>query len=661
MLPAEVVADLPRGAAVYGRAYAQGLEADAERGVDEWAADRRHVAAESGSPFPGPWSNARAPYLVEIQRALSLSHPCRRVTVRKSAQVGVTECGVNLFGQIVDETPAPMMIVLPSIEEGKAYNRLKLQPTIDATPALKEKVVEVKSRDAEASTGAFKRFRGGYCQITGANSSKGLQMRSVRVIVFEEISEYPFDVDQRGDPVDLAEKRNLAWRGREKVFENSTPGLEGACRISASYEKSSKGAFHVECPHCGEEQTLEFSQLTYEDESPEAAVYVCRHNGCVIEHHHKAAMVAGGRWVHERPELVSVHIGFRINQLYSPFVAWVETAREEVETRDIPAARKVYVQQVRGEAYAEDGDSPDHEKLKERREDYKLGILPPGALFLSGAVDVQHNRLEWCVFAWGVGLTSWLVGKGILEGDPAEPEVWMRLEEVLERRYVDSRGKGWPVDAWAIDAGYMSSAVYRFVARHAAAGRVFAIDGRPGWKLPPLGTPTPRAVDFQGRKVGTAMLWPLGTWDMKSELYASLRKTIKGPDEDGTYRIGYAHFPDACDEDYFKQLTAEWLKRTPTRKGLEVLEWVKAGGQANEAHDIAVYARALAHHLSDSLTPEAWASLAARRGAEVEQVQLDLARLWSPGLEAEAAAEGSAPAPAGRPRRRPRIRTRGGR
>ena len=61
--------------------------------VSAWAAAKRYVAAESGSPFPGKWSNDLVPYMVEPMDCLSFDDPCRSVTIIKSAQVaGTSPC-----------------------------------------------------------------------------------------------------------------------------------------------------------------------------------------------------------------------------------------------------------------------------------------------------------------------------------------------------------------------------------------------------------------------------------------------------------------------------------------------------------------------------------------------------------------------------------------
>jgi phage terminase large subunit GpA-like protein len=110
------------------------------RNVAEWADAERVVAAESGSPWPGRWRTDRVPYLRQVMEVLSLDHPARRVTFVKAAQLGGSEAGLNLLGQIMAEQPAPVLVMLPSIDMMRGYNRLKLDPLISSTPALRQRV-----------------------------------------------------------------------------------------------------------------------------------------------------------------------------------------------------------------------------------------------------------------------------------------------------------------------------------------------------------------------------------------------------------------------------------------------------------------------------------------------------------------------------------------
>ncbi|MGE0155178.1 MAG: terminase gpA endonuclease subunit, partial [Reyranellaceae bacterium] len=529
-----------------------------------------------------------------------------------------------------------------------------LQPTIEATPCLREKVRDRKSRDEDGSTTLFKKFKGGFVQVTGANTSKGLQMITARVILREEISEWPYDVDGRGDPFDLAERACKIYEGREKKLNISTPGVKGACRVSQRYDVSDQRRFYVPCPHCDAFQVLSMERLAKED--PEKAVYSCRACGADIAHHQKRTMLAQGVWLKTYPgddcppaivrrDEIEIYRqrpsrgrqpGFAINVLYSPVETWSAVVGRWLAAQGNPRKLKVFTQQDEGEPYEEKGEQPDHEKLREvaLKLGYQWQRVPPGALFITAAVDVQNNRLEYGVYAWGIGLTGWLIDKGIVEGDPVALETWAALDKVLGRTYEDRHGKPWRIDLSGVDTGYQTQAVYRYVRRHASSGRVLALDGRTGWTLPPLGTARKQDVDFEGRKIGAVMLWPVGTWDLKSEHYWALGEMLKGIDPaTGRLPPGAAHYlGERCDPAFFKQLTAEFLKDVEVSSGRTRKEWVKDRSTPNEALDIAVYARALAHHLADGLSAEDWSKLAAERGAPPAEVQADLARLWSPPL-----------------------------
>jgi hypothetical protein len=89
----------------------------------------------------------------------------------------------------------------------------------------------------------------------------------------------------------------------------------------------------------------------------------------------------------------------------------------------------------------------------------------------------------------------------------------------------------------AVDAGDGGRAnqVYLFCrGRHKA----HAVKGMPGWGRAAIGTPTQVGITRQGQREvrGRTMLWPVGTWDLKAEFYANLRK-------DGRKRDGQEQDP----------------------------------------------------------------------------------------------------------------------
>ena len=633
----------PQPDAALLRLFGESIRPDPRRSVADWAAAERVVTEGA---YPGRWRNERAPYLTEPMERASLHSPTRRVSLMGSAQGGKTQVGVNLIGQVLCETPARVMLALPSINSVRMYNRDKLQPMIDATPALKSVVADITERSGLASTTTVKKgARGAQVELVTASSSRDLQSRTVRVVIMEEVSEYAADVGGRGDPEEQIEARTIAWRKRgEKVIRISTPGIKGACRITRSWQEGSQGDWHVPCPHCETMQVLKFAQLNWTANDPDSARYACESCGALIDEREKPRMLAKGRWIHGRPHVLDRHASYRFNALISPFTPWAEVARQSEKAEADPAKLKPFWQQWLGEAWDEAYDLPKAEILEGRREIWAPGRIPPGVLVLTGATDVQGDRLVWAVWGFDRNFGQWLIETGTLEGDPTRPEVWALHDALMGRQWRDAWGRDLSPDVWGIDAGYLSQHVYAYVRRRASSSvpPVRALDGRAQWKLPAIGTPVPRDVDWQGKKIGQVMLWPVGTWDMKSELAGALRLTEQGPTDTG-WPPGALRFSQAVDRAWLDELLAEQCVEHP-KTGAR--RWVKVRAR-NEAWDLAVYARALARQATERLMPEEWEALAARRQGPPEDVQGDMARFWAPDLKAkaEAAVKVAAPAP----------------
>jgi phage terminase large subunit GpA-like protein len=618
------------------------------RDVNEWAEAERIVSAESGSPWPGPWRTARMPYLREVMQAMTLSHPARRVTLKKGAQSGGSEAGLNLIGQVMAETPAPVLVMLPSIEMMRGYNRVKLDPMIQATPSLAARVDDVVARSGEESTTTFKRFAGGYLQLLTAASSANLQMRSARVLVMEEVSDYPLDAGGRGDPVKQMEARAIIYSGREKIVKISTPGEEGSCRISADYEKSSRGRLFVPCPHCGEHQTLEWENLRWPKGRPREAMYHCVACGSGIEEAHKPAMLAGHQWRHEVPELLTEHAGFAWNGLYSTQMTWADLAAEWEDVQGDQEGLKAFVQQKLGRPWRIAGEAPEWQRLYDRREGWKPAHVPRGALLLTAGVDVQRDRLEASIWGWGRNRESWLVDHVIIAGSPFQWRTWEQLITLLDTVYPHEAGGAVPVSLAAVDSGdgVSTAEVYAFV-RKMGQRRAIAIKGRDG--LPQAIAPGGK-IDVQrnGKRVGAMKPWLVGSSYLKGEFYGQLRLDRPTEESGAAFPRGYVHLPThVAGEELCKQLVAEELRRSKARNGQVKLEWVKTQ-QRNEALDCRVYARAAAVVLgvdrwADARWDDLEAAMASRAPVRTE-MQMGLALPEGGEGEADDAAEGAAEA-----------------
>jgi len=647
----EKLPGLACGRTTFVDGFAKGVVPPKRRTVNAWAAEERMVSADSGSPYARgkdvKYLHRHAPHMVEVMECLSLSHPAFEVTMVGSAQTAKSEGGLNLLGQIIDDDPSPCLVLLPSLDEQKKYVRVKLNPMIDATPSLKAKVRATKARDEDGSTTSMKRFRGGYLNIATASSSKALQMVSYRIVIGEEVSEWPEDVGERGNPQDQAIARTKAYRETSgaKCYWPSTPGIKGACRITAKYEAGDQRRRYVACPECGAWQVLEIENLRWVSATaPHGAYFVCAAHGCCIEQHHKERMMQAGVWLKTYPAdpadpddeapgpvVPPEHLdrfrdrdsrgrepSFHIWQAYSVWVSWDTTAKEKLDAGSDPEKLKVFFQQTLGRAWEEKGDGPPAEKLVALVEDYPSRQLPDGALFITGFCDVQGHALKGDVYAWGAGMECWHIDGFTIEGDPTSDSVWAILAERVRWRYPDTDGRYWPIDAFGVDSGYISHRVYKFARDLKRTGfeRVFATDGRHGPALPPIGTPSKVDIKWNGQKLGKGLLWPIGTWPMKLELMGALNRRLGAAsaplDPHGNPWRGLPHFNRDCDLTFFQELTAEYLK-VGEKAGRPFREWIKTG--TNDRLDTWVGSRALAAHVINEAgaTPDVWAALAAAR------------------------------------------------
>lgn len=551
--------------------------------VSEWA-DQYRVLSQGASAEPGKFKTSRTPYLKAIMDALSPVSPIKSIVFMKGAQVGGTESGNNWIGFVIDQAPGPMLVVQPTVDLAKKWSKGRLAALIADTPCLREKVKNPRSRDS-GNTVQSKEFQGGQIVVTGANSAVGLRSMPVRYLFLDEISAYPHNADSEGDPVMLAVQRTSTF-ARKKIFMVSTPQIQGTCRIEKAFEQSNKQYYYVPCPHCHFYQVLKWPQIKW-DNDPALAYYQCIECQQKIAHHHKTQMLAQGEWRAENPQNTKV-AGFHLSSLYSPvgWLSWGQAAENYVQAEGDDELMQAWVNTTLGETWAEKGEAPDWQRLFERRELYTQGTVPLGGLVLTAGVDVQKDRLEVEVVAWGQNRESWSVDYRVIDGGPGTAKPWQQLSQLLTTTYPGDDGLERPITMMAVDAGYATQEVYNWV-RSQPMGKVMAVKGSDK-ALVALGSPSRVDIMINGRKMRRgAKLWPVGVSMLKSEFYSALNLA---QDENG-FPAGYCHFPYYGPE-YFKQLTAEQLV-TKTLKGYQKREWQKMRDR-NEALDCRIYARAAA-------------------------------------------------------------------
>lgn len=482
------------------------------------------------------------------------------------------------------------LVVMPTLElRDRSFNP-RIMKMLDETPCLAELVSHATRSRANRNDlleyGARARII-----KAGANSPDSLRSDHLPYVICDEVDAFPWDVGGEGDPMTLIENRQRTY-SRAKSYYVSTPTTAGQSRIDVLYQRSDRRRYHVPCPHCGEFQHLEWKNFKYrtappaegEEGSPPIvthAWYVCRECGAHIEEGHKPEMLAGGKWIAERPH-IKLERGYHLNTLYAPIglgLSWKQVAQKWLTCQGDSAELKAFINTYLGEVWQEQGDSIENLSLMARAENYTRETLP--LQLITAGADVQKDRIEVSIAGWGEGEECWLLDHIILPGDTAQAEVWQHLEAALSDH---------GVQVALIDSGYNTTFVYSF-----CETRPWAV---PGKGVSGIGRPL--VEDFRKRqqrlrtryKRGQAVE-PIGVDQGKSILYARLKRLTPGPE--------YIHFPNdaAFDEEYFAQLAAERLV-TKFKGHRPFQEWVKTRPR-NEALDCLVYALAAYRLLAERI------------------------------------------------------------
>jgi len=500
---------------------------------------------------------------------------------------------------------------------------------LDDSERLQGRVKEAKTKDADNSV-LEKAFPGGFISMFGSNSVSNLASQSAGVVMVDDADRIPFTAGDEGDTVSLIAKR-LQGRMETKLIQVSTPTVKDLSRIEFEYLVSDQRKFFVPCPECGTYQVLVFANLKgwhiAEGNYDFAKTYYeCSRKNCRahIYDRDKYLMLEKGEWRKGNPEVID-HAGFFINELYStlPKASWDNIAREFILAKGNPHKLQVFVNTVLGETWEDRGKQVEGEELLKRCEPYPkvtdaetgevTTLLPEGVLLLTAGADVQEapNRIEVAVKGWGMYEESWFIMYKIFHGDldvPYIPEagnIWFDFETFLFSTFRHELGFNMRIASAIIDSRYKTSQVQRFVKQRERRG-LFCGQGHAGAGRPILGRPS------QANKY-KATQFIIGVDTAKDTIYGRLTIDSYGP--------GYMHFPkgrEDCDEEYFKQLTAE-KKVTRFNKGVAVKdEWVKIRPR-NEGLDCEVYALAALERLG----VRSWTGLreAVKRKADTEEME----------------------------------------
>lgn len=544
--------------------------------VSEWA-DKYRILDAKTSAMPGPWRTEQTPYLKGIMDEFN-NYETEEIVYIKPTQVGGTECLQNMAGYIIQQDPAPTMIVYPTDKLAESISENRLQPMIKAAPTLKKRFLENESSKLELQ------FDGMYLTLAGSNSPSSLASKAIRFLFLDEVDKYPGASKKEADPISLARERTKTFHNR-KIFITSTPTLKTGHIWKAKEDADIEKHFFVPCPHCGEYIEFKWKQVHFPKEEgmsladrAEFASYVCQECGCVITDQDKPDMLRLGEWrtVKQNTKFVR-KVAFWMNTLYSPFVRFPEVVKEFLKSKDDPEQLQNFVNSWLAEPWEDTKLKTNADLVMERQTEYEELVVPDWAKMLTGGVDVQENCLYWTIRAWGSYLTSQNIAHG-------QAFSFQEVERVMNLEYQMPDGTPMVVALVLIDSGYNADLVYDFCVSNS------------DWALPSKGSSNPMLSHYKMSTVNKTdsrafgMNLVLVDTGKYKDMIAGRMKKKNGS---GSWMV-YA----GCDREYAEQVTAEHKVNVKMGNGKVKQEWqLKTSHADNHYLDCEVYALAAADAL----------------------------------------------------------------
>ena len=571
-----------------------------------------------GTPYPGPWNNARTPYLVEIMEALSASSPIREITVAKSAQVGATAMVENLIAYIIKAVPGPILYVTANEKLLNKWVNKRLSPLLISCGLDDGRIAAQHVMKGQRRTGNkmfSKEFPGGSLDMTTAGSAAGLRSDSIRYLIMDEVDGYPWNVDKEGDPVSIANARTKAWKKRKKILYISTPTTTEESHIWPLYEYADRRKYNTPCPHCG---TFQVMEVEYSEEEAEGDIclkwetkaglldarsiyYECQSCREPIFEREKWKMVQLGRWEPTARSSSQYRRSYHVWSIASLMEDWESIVQGHIDSEDKPVKRRAFVNTFLGLPYREPGIKINHKNIRDNAGDYKEGTIPdydPGPLFLTAAIDVQVGRkrsvefgprLELEVLAHGRGYRTWSILYKVFRGEIQDPfgGAWQEMFKwAVEGGMVFYRsdGRAFTPEISGIDSsdGKMEGKVFQFCQRwrntfpikgfrmlKKTTGNIDELLDEERW------TDSDR---FREKKKTGLTTYHISTNWYKRQIYQNLNiNRVAGNPQ----RANFMDHPRDYGEDYYKMLTAEELRTDGT--------FYKPSSRRNEALDLKVY------------------------------------------------------------------------
>lgn len=582
------------------------LRADVPQRLSDWAAQHFELAGES-SHQKGAWEA----WAFQIGMLDFMSDDqIEELDIMKSKRVGYTKMVTAFIAYNIAHRRRKQALWQPTDDDRDSYVKSEIEPVLDLVDAVR--VMRKQGRGIE-DTIKLKQFRGSVLHLLGGKAARAYRRITVAVAILDEWDGFDQQIEKSGDPGGLAKGR-LEGAPYPKFVGGTTPRIKGLSHVERAAENADGMVrFHIDCPHCGADHPLLWGGkdkphgFKWERGQPDTVRHVCPHcHGSITQADYlKGGQPMAGAWVCSKtgkrygidrvwrdqagmPTRPPRTLGLHVWAAYSPQRSWPSIALEfeqalaTLERGDV-GPMQLFRNETLGETWELNGERSDEHALQARAEGYPLCTVPVGGLVLTAGIDVQRDRWEIAVWAWGRGLESWVVEHHVIEGNPASESDWEQVTTYLQRRYTQAwHGGSLGISAISIDSSDQTQAVYNWVRlNQTRLPALRPVKGSSEEHKPVLGPSSSQEVNWRGQKWPNGVkLWIIGVDTAKDLLLGQLALEQPGP--------GYVHFSRELTREWFEQLTAE-QRILAKHKGRDIYKWVKRRPR-NEVLDCRNYA-----------------------------------------------------------------------
>jgi terminase, large subunit len=516
----------------------------------------------------------------------------------KGARVGYTKMIMAASQYLAAHKRRNGAIWQPTDADRDEFVKTEIEPAIRDNPEL-IRIFPAFEKKSKHNTLALKQFIGAALHLRGGKAAKNYRRLTVDYVMIDEIDGFDQNIEGEGPPYQLAMRRVKGANFPKGVF-GSTPFTKGMSMIEDGEARCDvRLRWHIPCPHCDHMQEVRWGGkdqsggIKWDGDSPgeasATARYECESCGESMTHKEYARLapkhgrwmtedqsvwVEGGRFydanglLPEQPRTVGWKIWAGMNEL----LPWGEIVREWLTVKGERKLLQGFVNLTLAEAWEEDAvEQMDHQVMHRNRREHYEWEVPEEVNAVTFGVDVQDDRFEFGFCGWGQGEELWHLTYDILQGDPARPDIWKKLEQSLRREFRQKDGTIMrPVIGCIDHGGHYSDEVNALSKR---MGPLFVVPAKGRSTYGNALVDMPRKRNKNG--IYLAMV---GTDTAKNLLYQRLLIEEPGP--------GHVHWPrtDDFDEEYFKQFTAE--KRIPKWTGGKKRYVWDAEKRRNEPWDV---------------------------------------------------------------------------